>query len=78
MYCPGFCGEPTSDGDEAARCLRVWYEAHREGWSDRHLPFGENFKLGSAFADEFMLGMLNEVDRINSERDRQNKTRSGA
>ena len=44
MYCEGFwgegvctadmsfCGEPTADFDEVGRCLRVYYEAHRETW----------------------------------------------
>jgi hypothetical protein len=69
----GFCGEPTADGDIAAGYMRVWYEANRETWSERHFPFGENRKNGSALADEFILGMMQEVARINGERERQIK-----
>jgi hypothetical protein len=67
----GFCGEPTADFDESARCLRAWYEAHREGWYDR---WRGPQRIG--LADEFMLGMLNEVHRINCERQAQVKRRT--
>lgn len=88
MYCEGywgegvciadmhFCGESTSDGDSVAEYVRVWYEAHREGWCDRHAPFGVNRKIGSALADEFVLGLINEVYRVQQERDRQTKPKT--
>lgn len=69
----GFCGEPTSDGDTVAEYVRVWYEANRETWFERHAPFGTNRKLGSALADEFMLGLIGEVYRVNEECERQTK-----
>jgi hypothetical protein len=68
-----FSGEPTSDGDNAAEYLRVWYEAHRETWRDRHnYPFRQGYpgKAGVT-ADNFMLGLMNEMHRIESERRRQ-------
>lgn len=80
MYCEGywgegvcvadmhFCGEPTSDGDSVAEYVRVWYEAHRESCVNR--------KTGSALADEFMLGLINEVYRVQQERDRQTKPKT--
>jgi hypothetical protein len=68
----GFCGEPTADFDEAGRCLRAWYESHRESWWDR-LWFNRRWRFS---ADEFMLGMLNEVHRINCEREDQTKRRT--
>lgn len=85
MYCEGFwregvcttdmhfSGEPTSDFDEAGRCLRVWYEAHRESWWDRN-PHSKNQRLLRAgTADNLMLGMLNGVRRIEQEAERQTK-----
>lgn len=83
MYCEGFlheglcttdmhfCGEPTADFDERGRCLRVWYEAHRESWWDRSLISKNQALLRMGTADEFMLGLLNEVYRIDQERQRQ-------
>jgi hypothetical protein len=88
MYCEGFwddgvctadmhfCGEPTSDFDEAGRCLRVYYEAHRETWWDRYPASRNQRLLFAGCADEMMLGMLNEVHRINCERDRQYAARA--
>jgi hypothetical protein len=85
MYCEGywdegvciadmkFCGEPTADFDESARCLRVWYEAHRESWWSRNRLSRNQRLLRAGVADEFMLGMLNEVYRINCEREAQLK-----
>lgn len=82
MYCEGFwgegvctadmhfCGEPTADGDAAAGYLRAWYEANRESWWDR---CSAN-RLGRAWewaCDEFMLGLMAEVRRINNECERQ-------
>ena len=79
MYCEGywkegvcvadmqFCGEPTSDGDEAARCLRAWYEAHRETRWDRSNWNIKGRLWEGGLADEFMLGLAQEVLRINEE-----------
>jgi hypothetical protein len=68
-----FCGEPTSDGDAVAEYVRVWYEANRETWFDRHAPFGINRKNGCALADEFILSLIGEVRRVNDECERQTK-----
>lgn len=81
LYCEGFwqegvcikdmhfCGEPTADFDESGRCLRAYYEAHRETLWDRSKFNRRAWREG--LADEFMLGILNEVDRIDEERKRQ-------
>lgn len=61
-----FCGEPTSDGDAAASYLRTWYEAHRESWN-------EHRKKRWQITDNLMLGLINEMHRIESERLRQLK-----
>ena len=61
-----FCGEPTDDGDTAAEYLRAWYEANRE--TDRERK-GKPWDRG--IADNFMLGLMNEASRIESERRRQ-------
>lgn len=66
-----FCGEPTADFDESGRCLRAWYEAHRETAWDRSRFSRNQALLRAGVADEFMLGMLNEVHRISCERGRQ-------
>ncbi len=55
--------EPTSRGDMKAVLLRRWYEQHRESFWERHRPNAE--RKGSV-ADNFMLGLINEVRRINS------------
>lgn len=77
MYCDGFwnegvciadmhfCGEPTADGDAAAVYLRAWYEAHREGWNEHRK------KRWTVTADNLMLGLMNEMHRIECERQRQ-------
>lgn len=83
MYCEGywregvctadmhFSGEPTSDFDATGEYLRAWYEVHRETWWDRN-RYSKNQKLlRMGTADNFMLGLLNEVHRINEERKRQ-------
>lgn len=80
MYCEGYWGEgvctadmhfghdPTAAGDAMAEYLRVWYEAHRESWWDRN-QFSKNQQLLRAgVADSFMLGLLNEVHRIQEAR----------
>lgn len=53
----GWCSDATANFDEAGRCLRAWYEAHRETWWDRR-------RRREECADEFMLGLINEVQRI--------------
>ncbi len=84
MYCEGFwgegvctadmhfCGEPTADGDAVAEYLRVWYEANREGWWERS-RYNPNGRRWTVCADNLMLGMVNEVARIEAERLRQVK-----
>lgn len=83
MYCEGywkegvcvsdmhFCGEPTADFDASAEYLRAWYEAHRESRWERNRFSRNQARLRMGAADEFMLGLLNEVHRINSERTKQ-------
>jgi hypothetical protein len=62
-----FCGEPTADGDSAAEYLRRWYETNRETWWDRRrCP-----PLNNPWADNLMLGLYDEVLRIEAERRRQ-------
>ncbi len=61
---PIFCGESTADGDIAAGFMRQWYEANRESWFDRHLPFGTNRKHGSALANEWMLQFIGQYHRL--------------
>ena len=65
---PEFCGEPTADGDIMADWLRQWYEANRESWFDRHWPFGINRRHGSALADEWMLGFIQQFNRVQKAR----------
>jgi hypothetical protein len=67
-----FCGEPTADGDQAASYLRVYYEAHRESYWDRS-ELNCNGRQWEYAADNFMLGLMNEMHRINCERQRQTK-----
>ena len=85
MYCEGFwgegvciadmsfCGEPTADFDSTASYVRRWYEAHRESWFDRHQinPLSAAPDRSGVHADEFMLGFLNEVYRVDEECKRQ-------
>jgi hypothetical protein len=87
MYCEGywgegvcvtdmhFCGEPTADGDETARCLRLWYEARREtAWERSKInPRGRAWEYA---ADNLMLGLIIEIHRISCEQDAQLKRRS--
>lgn len=62
-----FCGDPTADGDAAAEYLRRWYETNRETWWDRY----KRQPLNNPWADNLMLGLINEVGRIERERQRQ-------
>lgn len=69
LYCPdltkvgictadmGWCHDPTANGDADAGYLRVWYEAHREG-------YWEHRRRREECADEFMLALMSEVQRI--------------
>lgn len=80
MYCEGYWGrgvciadmsfgyDATANGDAAAEYLRVWYEANRESWWERVRP-GAFWRRGTA--DNFMLGLIEEVSRIERERLRQ-------
>jgi hypothetical protein len=61
---PKFYGEPTADGDIAADFIRQWYEANRETWFDRHMPFGTNRKHGCDTADNFILELISQVNRL--------------
>lgn len=88
MYCEGFWGrgvcivdmhsssDPTSRGDNIAEYLRVWYEANRETWLDRHYVLGLNSvpDRNGVHADEFMLALLNEVGRIYRAMDMDERT----
>lgn len=49
--------EPTARGDAIAEELRVWYEVNRETWWRRLWRKPE-------CADEFMLGLINELYRL--------------
>jgi hypothetical protein len=53
-----FSQDPTSRGDEVAEYVRDWYEANRETWWERR---GKKWEY---CADNFMLGLVNEVERI--------------
>lgn len=88
MFCEGYMGEgvcvadmhftedATANGDAAAEYLRVWYELHRETWWERN-RFSKNKRLLNAgTADEFMLGLIQEVERIHNEENRQLQTKT--
>lgn len=66
-----FCGEPTADGDSAAEYLRVWYEAHRETQWERSKFNPRGRRWEGPWADNLMLGLMNEMHRINGERKRR-------
>lgn len=77
-----FCGEPTADFDQAGMYLRVWYEAncpelHLGGWRDalcrgfRRVLFGYRDYDLDRDRHQLMLGLINEVGRIERERLRQ-------
>ena len=53
--------DPTERGDRQAELLRRWYEHNRETWWDRHRP---NADRSGTHADEWMLGLMQEMDRI--------------
>lgn len=50
--------DPTEQGDMLAEKARIWYEANRESWWDRHRP-GADRK--GKHADEWMLRFLGAV-----------------
>lgn len=59
--------EPTARGDYVAAKMREYYEAHRETWWQRHKPSilpGRSPDRDGTHADDFMLGLINEVNRI--------------
>jgi hypothetical protein len=56
-----FSQDPTARGDEIAGHVRRWYEAHRETWLDRWR------KRWRWSADEFMLRLIDEVNRVEAE-----------
>jgi hypothetical protein len=50
-------GDPTAIGDAVADEVRIWYEANRETWWERRRRRGD-------VADNFILGLINEVHRV--------------
>ena len=77
-----FCGEPTADFDAAGGYLRAWYEEncpelHLGGWRGavgrgiRRLLFGYHDYDVDRDRHSLMLGLINEVGRIEAERKRQ-------
>jgi hypothetical protein len=60
-----FSRDPTARGDEIAAYVRDWYEGHRESWWER---WRKPWRL---FADNFMLDLVAEVNRVQAEADRQ-------
>lgn len=61
-----FSREPTAQGDEIAAYVREWYERHRESaW--------RRWRRREDTADEFMLGLIAEVRRVEAEARRQMK-----
>lgn len=70
--------DPTARGDVIAMRLRQWYEANRESWWDRHAirmvltghALGATPDRYGEHADEFMLGLVNELRRIDREESR--------
>ena len=61
--------DPTARGDEIAARVRIWYEANRETWWDRHKPgiIGAGSDRSGVHADEFMLGFIQAVHRAEKE-----------
>ena len=77
-----FSGEPTSDFDTAGEYLRVWYDANcpelhlggrKEAWNRWVRKVFFNFDDYNVDRDRhnLMLGLINEVGRIEDERKRQ-------
>jgi hypothetical protein len=66
-----FSREPTARGDQIAGYVREWYEANREGWWDRRR------KTWRYAADEFILHLIGEVHRVESEAARQMREHEG-
>lgn len=60
--------DPTSAGDMRADLMRRWYERNRETWWDRHRPSADRKGI---HADEWMLGLMNEANRIYNLSDEQ-------
>ena len=56
-----FPSEPTARGDQIASYVRQWYEKNRESWWTR---LGQDSDRSGTHADEFMLGFIQEVNRI--------------
>ena len=56
--------DPTARGDMKADLLRRWYEANRDGWWRRH--FGMCPPNRGDVADELMLGLMQEMRRIDA------------
>jgi hypothetical protein len=61
--------DPTARGDIIADKVRVWYEANRESWWDRHKPgiIGSGPDRDGSHADEFMLRLISAVYRAEKE-----------
>jgi hypothetical protein len=67
-----FSNEPTARADQIAYYMRFWYETNRESWFDRHAigmiltghALGATPDRDGAHADEFMLSLISEVNRI--------------
>ena len=59
--------DPTSTGDMRATLVRRWYEVNRETWWDRHRQGA--YRKGAS-ADEWIIGLMNEVARIGNLSDR--------
>lgn len=56
-----FSSDPTARGDEIAALVRDYYERNRESWWDRHRPGADRRGI---HADNFMLGLVAEVERV--------------
>lgn len=68
-----FSDDATSRGDEVASYVRYWYERNRETWWDRHKPgvVGAAPDRSGAHSDDFVLRLVAEVGRVQSEAQRQ-------
>jgi hypothetical protein len=57
--------DPTARGDTECSLMRRWYEANRESWWARHRPQIFSYRDNSGVvADNFMIRLLREADRI--------------